>query len=1312
MKLALPTFSSGAYTLAAMLLLGFSAPMVTPIFASENIDACSSLELARQNTPEDLSSIKRFQQECEKASLDGVSKATQTIRLDPKNEEAYYQRGNSYQQLGNYKAAVADYTEVINLNTGRFGLSSVAYWQRARAYDKLGEKQKAISDLNKLLGKDSVNADNYLLRARLYKDLGEKEKAIASPLQRLDIFVEEFLLETIKSQIVIFIDEIDSILSLSFQGDDFFAWIRSCYEKRNLNYEYNRLTFVIIGVATPSDLIADKVRTPFNIGRAIQLDGFKLHEISPLAAGLTGKIEDRQAILQEVLAWTGGQPFLTQKLCDLLVSSQNANYASISDIVIKLLENWESQDEPPHLKTIRDRILMSRQNTGALLGLYQNILQLRQIPALDSPEQIELRLSGLVVEQDGYLRVYNRIYATVFDLHWVEKALSNLRPYSEALSAWFASNCQDNSRLLQGLALEEAKNWAANKSLTEQDYQFLAASNELEKQVISNALALQEEESRILAQANHTLTTAQHQAKRQIRIGAGVFICSIIGAAIAFTGATKQLQEVQEGTVIEQTGVAAIQQFETKQIESLATAIDAGQKLKQLINNRDIEKYPATSPLLALQSILANIREVKQFTPHKEEITSLNWSHDGKYLITASIDNTARIWNLSGKLITELKGHKGGAFYAKFSPDDKHIITTSFDDRIVRIWNRAGKQLAVLKPQGSIIGADFSPNGKLIITKDEQSVRKTLPDSRNYIDSNISVRLWNLSGNVLLQLKHPGRVNSASFSPDSKYILTASDDNVARVWDTSGNLLRTITGHKTGLRSARWSPNGKYILTISDNAYLWDISGKLYRQFQLNKEWGIGDAGFSPDNKHIFVSTLKKTLVWNLSGRLVREIENQKQLNSHVEFSPDGKRIFTTDETIKVWDIRDEASKAWDSSSDLITTISGNQRSPRWSPDGKYLVTLGKDRIVRMWDLSDRLPATVINSQYMMTIENWSPDSRYIVSSTGKYIVIWDNYGKQLAKFPGHSDFINSANFSPDGKRIVTASNDKTARVWDTSGKQLLSLSGHKNSLLYAAFSPDGKYIMTTTSNDTNKETKIWTNSGKLISTFPSRGMTWSPNSKYIMSIYNYDGKTYSSLWNLAGKKIVEFPGSKNNYFGANFSADSEHIVTTEGGTASIWNISGQKLLDIKTNQDIYNASFSSDGKQIITVSLDNKVIIWDTSGKELIEIPHSDVVVYAKFSPDGKRIATVSNDKIRIWDILGRLLAEYKYSSPFVSPIYFSPDSKYIFAQIAGVQSSNVQIWRLEELDTLLTRGCNWLKDYLTTQPQMQEKLKACSNK
>lgn len=749
------------------------------------------------------------------------------------------------------------------------------------------------------------------------------------------------------------------------------------------------------------------------------------------------------------------------------------------------------------------------------------------------------------------MRVYNRIYATVFDLNWVEKALANLRPYSEALLAWLASNGQDNSRLLQGLALEEAKNWAANKNLTEQDYQFLTASQEMEKQEIATALSLREEESRILAQANDTLSIAQYQAKRQIRIGGGILICSLIGAAIAFISATNQLQEAQEGTRLEQAGVTALRQFETKQIESLVIATDTGQKLKKLVQDKlSLEKYSATSPLLALQTIVDNIREVQQFAAHQDDTTTVNWSQNGKYIITASNDKTARIWNLSGELIVELKGHQDQVFIADFSLNGKYIITASAD-KTVRIWNFSGQQLTIIKHQNDIDNASFSNDGKRVITTSITPPITTIVDGKTVASSSNEkiARIWDLSGNLLLQLQD--KVNTARFSPDSKYILTASNDKIARIWDTSGKVLRTFTGYSMAVNSAYWSPNGKYILTNSDDSYIWDVSGKQIAQFKVDDKWAIVDAGFSPDSQRIFVTTPDKTYVWDLSGRQIREIKNQKVLGGDAEFSPDGKRLFTTDNTIKVWDIRDGAAEAWDLSSDLITELAGNQSNPQWSPDGKYIVTFGQDKIVRIWDFSEKIPVitVTINSKEAITGASWSPDGKHIVTPTWKSVLVWDSSGKQLTRFTGHSDIVNSANFSPDGKLIVTASNDKTARVWHTSGKQLLLLSGHKAGVEYAAFSPDNKYILTTSYDN---QSRIWSKSGKLITTFKARGITWSPNSKYILAKFDYDGKNYSSLWNISGKKIVEFAGSENSFYGASFSPDGERIVAADGPIASI----------------------------------------------------------------------------------------------------------------------------------------------------------------
>jgi CHASE2 domain-containing sensor protein len=324
--------------------------------------------------------------------------------------------------------------------------------------------------------------------------------SLLSNVQRFGKFIEEVLLKSIPQNIVIFIDEIDSILSLKFK-EDFFALIRACYNNRADKPDYRRLTFTLLGVATPSDLIQDKQRTPFNIGRAIELTGFCIQEAQPLAVGLATKASNPQAVLQAVLNWTGGQPFLTQKVCKLILTANSAIPTGKEAewveqlVLLRVIENWESQDEPEHLRTIRDRILRDEQRAGRRLGLYQEILQQGEIAADDRPEQMELRLSGLVVEQgvgarhsSPVLRVYNRIYESVFNQPWVDETLADLRPYAEAITVWLASNCQDKSRLLRGQALQDALVWAGSQSLSAQDYQFLAASQELDKREIQIAL--------------------------------------------------------------------------------------------------------------------------------------------------------------------------------------------------------------------------------------------------------------------------------------------------------------------------------------------------------------------------------------------------------------------------------------------------------------------------------------------------------------------------------------------------------------------------------------------------------------------------------------------------------------------------------------------------------------------------------------------------------------------------------------------------------------------------------------------------------
>ncbi|MEL7245570.1 MAG: hypothetical protein AAGM40_25030, partial [Cyanobacteria bacterium J06573_2] len=166
--------------------------------------------------------------------------------------------------------------------------------------------------------------------------------------------------------------------------------------------------------------------------RAIELTGFQLHEVEPLQKPLTRLAENPSAVMQEILSWTGGQPFLTQWICQLICNSglqiaQGEEADTVSWIVHShIIDNWLLQDKKQHFYTIKDRIINNTIPAYKLLQLYQNILHYGNISADDSPEVLQLCLSGLVKECNGKLEVYNRIYKSVFDDIWVGKQLKSL----------------------------------------------------------------------------------------------------------------------------------------------------------------------------------------------------------------------------------------------------------------------------------------------------------------------------------------------------------------------------------------------------------------------------------------------------------------------------------------------------------------------------------------------------------------------------------------------------------------------------------------------------------------------------------------------------------------------------------------------------------------------------------------------------------------------------------------------------------------------------------------------------------------------
>lgn len=271
-----------------------------------------------------------------------------------------------------------------------------------------------------------------------------KENNDLTPVHRFRVFLEQVLLRQVTENIVIFVDEIDSVMRLQFNVDDFFALIRSCYNKRGENPAYKRLTWALLGVATPSELIQDPHSTPFNLGCAIKLQGFQLQESLGLAQGLNKQASNPEQVLQQILAWTGGQPFLTQKLCWLVATAaefipDGAEAQRIEQLVHQhIINHWESQDEPPHLKTIRDYLLYRSQERECLLQLYEQIWRRGRIRARRTQLHRELQVSGLVTEHQGCLTVFNPIYRAVFNRQWLKQQRQKLQLRKSILPAWTA----------------------------------------------------------------------------------------------------------------------------------------------------------------------------------------------------------------------------------------------------------------------------------------------------------------------------------------------------------------------------------------------------------------------------------------------------------------------------------------------------------------------------------------------------------------------------------------------------------------------------------------------------------------------------------------------------------------------------------------------------------------------------------------------------------------------------------------------------------------------------------------------------------
>ncbi|MEM6353546.1 MAG: AAA-like domain-containing protein [Cyanobacteria bacterium P01_D01_bin.14] len=1007
------------------------------------------------------------------------------------------------------------------------------------------------------------------------------ERAAFSDVQRLRLFLETILLPHYPNeQLYIFVDEIDSALALPFAVDDFFALVRYCYNQRAEAPAYRRLTWALFGVVTPADLIVNRQRTPFNVGQAISLCGFQPDEVQPLKAGLVPYVANPTAVLAAILSWTSGQPFLTQKLCGLVVEQLasspplHRSPTQLVDTIVqqRIVTNWQSQDNPEHLRTIRDRILRDEQKAGRLLGLYQQVLRHSTDDTLsytDSPEQVDLLLSGLVENRQGQLRVKNRIYQTIFDRRWVTQQLDDLRPYAKALTDWQNSHQTDSSRLLQGTALQEAHDWSRGKSLSDADYQFLAASERYEQTLVKNELEAAKTE------AVQKQLAIQKQSYQRLATLSGILAAALVVLLTLGFEIVRQRRQVRVKAVEAVTASADALFASNQRLDSLLQALSAA----QLLQSYNLDDTAIAADVAAtLQQAVFGLTEVNRLSGHEGGLLTVAVSPDARLVASAGDIGKIRLWNRKGELLSVMAGHSARVNQVVFS-EDSQLIASASDDTSVKLWN---------------------PEGKLLNT---------------------------IEG-------HAEDVKSVAISPGkAPLIASAGNDRLIRLWTADGERVTSLKGHQAGINSIAFSPDGQQIASVdaAGQLALWTVDGELIRMIQAHDDFAA-HVSFSPDGTQIGTASYDRTVrLWDQQGNPLKTLRGHGAAVTAVTFSGDGSRIASVS-----WD---RTVRLWSNQGSLLTTLAGHSnrvQSVAFAPGDYQLLSASIDKTVRVWQLDKFAIQSLYGHQADVVDLAISPNTQTLASGgDDNTLKLWNRRGGLLRSLP-HPDAVLGIDFSPDGQTIATGSWDTHIRIWSLSGELKHQLNQHIGPVWDVVFSPDGQTLVSASEDHTIGLWDLKTGHYRLISAhrYGVRSIEFSPDGQWFASA-GLDGEV--RLWRADGVHLRRLrQSSQRGYIDVAISPDGELIAA--GGfdqTVEVWRRDGEHVVSLTgAQQEIRSVAFNPDGETIAAAIGDGQLMFWSLDGSPLETLRgHSGAVWEIEYVPGRNTLMSVSEDRaIMLW--------------------------------------------------------------------------------
>ena len=778
------------------------------------------------------------------------------------------------------------------------------------------------------------------------------------------------------------------------------------------------------------------------------------------------------------------------------------------------------------------------------------------------------------------------------------------------------------------------------------------------------------------------------QRKRRWAFGAAVAasVAAVVMGVLALV-AMDQRDSAQQarGVAEKQTALAQGAQHEAEQQAERAQNASLVAGARELLARNQPEA--ATSLLLAVKEpervhgwihaaldvFAGGIPEVT-FRGHGDVVSTAFFSPDGQRVVTASADNTARIWRADGSgPPIFLRGHTGRVHFAAFSPDGQRVVTAS-DDHTARVWRAdgSGTFVELKKHEAPVVHAAFSPDGQRVVTASDDR----------------TACVFKIDGSLVTCLEgHGVPVSTAAFSPDGKRIVTSasyrrsrpvlgySPDKTARVWsaDGSGQLFALV--HEYNTTSATFSPDGKHIITVSagSTAYLWNEDGSGSPIVLEGHEGAITSAAFSPDSKYVVTASRDTTArLWYAAGAQVPDgiLRGHTGAVLSAAFSHDGKRIITTssDGTARVWDADKQMN---------YLVLRGHQRdvsSAAFSPDGQRVVTASVDRTARVWRTGGSAIPLVLDTGSSSAPGVFSPDGeRILVMSSGSEAVkIWSTDGTSGPVTLTDVNHVTSVAFSPDGKRIATVSSLKrpkiptpfdpaaprpvenfeevngTARVWGIDGAGPLLFLHHESQVNSVAYSPDGQRIVTAA---TDRTARVWR----------ADGSTFADGSRFVA--LSHHANVTTAAFSPDGKRILTVTSAAKD------REPAAHVWRVEG--------SGDPIV-FPHDAEITAAAFSPDGQRILTVSKDDKVRVWsaDRAGDPVL-IDNKAKVTAAVFSPDGQHVVTAFQSFVRSWraDRPGPPTAIGSHPDP-VNSIAFSPDGKHI---VTAAADGVARVWRAD---------------------------------